>query len=142
MFVTYIYCTSVNHQFKFLSLPSVNKEHPFRDEAHLFYKFIDLKLESRPYQRWSSSSMLGHSHRHTSTLSHPHPLTLHHARPDGDSCSMEDLTGEKLSNGRPRSGSSFSSSPRSSLSSLLEECFDTIASLAPETLIYATLKME
>lgn len=56
---------------------------------------------------------------------------------------MSHSSSPSLSNGRPRSGSSFSSrSSRSSLSSLLEECFDTITALGPETLIYATLSKE
>ncbi len=58
---------------------------------------------------------------------------------------MGDLSETAVTNGRPRSTSSFSTSPRSSrssISSILEECFDTIAHLGPETLIYATLRKE
>ena len=130
-------CYSIN---SYLCPPPVNKEHPFRDEAHLFYRFMEIEVESvAPAHRWSSYSMLGgrHSLSHSS-LSHLHPLSLHHTHMEGDDCSTEDLTGES----RTRSTSSFSSSPRGSLSSLLEECFDTIAALGPETLIYATLKKE
>ena len=115
----------------------MNKEHPFRDEAHLFYRFVDLKREiSLEQRRWSISS----NHRHSHCQSQPHLLSQ-----AGERGSTEELTGEKLSNGRPRSQSSFSSSPRSSrgsLLSLLEECFDTIAALGPDVLIYATLRKE
>ncbi len=128
---------------------AVNKEHPFRDEAHLFYRFVDLKADlSSEQRRWSTSSHHSH-HHHTHRHSQHHPSYLQHARADssegGSGGLTEDLTGEKLTNGRPRSRSSFSSSPRSSrgsLSSLLEECFDTIAALGPDVLIYATLRKE
>ena len=108
---------------------SVFKEHPFRDEPLLFYQFVEVKLSPdppKPRHRWSS--LLFHSHR-------PHTPKA------GEVGGIEDV----LTNGRPRSGSSFTLSPRSSrssLSSLLEECFDTIAALGPETLIYATLMKE
>jgi len=122
---------------------AVNREYPFRDEAHLFYRFVDLKRDiSLEQRRWSTSSH--HSnHRHSHCQSQSHLLS--HAGSNGDAGSTEELTGEKLSNGRPRSQSSFSSSPRSSrgsLLSLLEECFDTIATLGPDVLIYATLRKE
>ena len=99
---------------KFIS-HAVTNSHPFRDDGQLLYQFVDRPIvsDSHPARRWSSL-----------------------------------LTGgadDKLSNGRPRSSSSVTSSPRSSrssLTSILDECFDTIAALGPEVLIYATLRKE
>ena len=99
----------------FLSPNAVTSSHPFRDDDQLLYQFVDRPIvsDSRHGRRWSS--LLG------------------------------GLTDEKLPNGRPRSSSSVASSPRSSrssLTSILDECFDTIAALGPEVLIYATLRKE
>ena len=58
---------------------------------------------------------------------------------------VEGEVGSRLANGRPRSASSVASSPRSSrssLTSILDECFDTISQLGPEVLILAILKKE
>ena len=93
----------------------VTNSHPFRDDDQLLYQFVDRPIvaDSRPGRRWSS--LLG------------------------------GLGDEKLPNGRPRSSSSIASSPRSSrssLTSILDGCFDTIAALGPEVLIYATLRKE
>lgn len=101
-----------------LSLPTVNNEHPFRDDSQLYYRFKDHKSvphESRPTKRWSFFT-----------------------RGFRRQASEEDIT-----NGRPVSFTSITSSPRSSrssLTSILDECFDTIAALGPETIIYATLR--
>ena len=96
----------------------VTNSHPFRDDDQLLYHFVNRPLvtasSSRQARRWSSL--------------------------------MEGVTmDDKLPNGRPRSSSSVASSPRSSrssLTSILDECFDTIAALGPEVLIYATLRKE
>ena len=92
---------------------AVHKEHPFRDEPSLFYQFVERRVRQDPHgtRRWSSS--------------------------------VHNPGGGMLINGRPRSMSSVASSPRSSrssVSSILDECFDTIASLGPEALIFATLR--
>ena len=102
----------------FFFAPLVTNSHPFRDDEQLLYQFVNRPLvtasSSRHARRWSSLM---------------------------EGVAMDD----KLPNGRPRSSCSVASSPRSSrssLTSILDECFDTIAALGPEVLIYATLRKE
>lgn len=110
---------SVPPNFTFSSFaPLVTNSHPFRDDEQLLYQFVNRPLvtasSSRHARRWSSLM---------------------------EGVAMDD----KLPNGRPRSSCSVASSPRSSrssLTSILDECFDTIAALGPEVLIYATLRKE
>ena len=118
-----------------VSSPTVHKEHPFRDDTQLFYQFSEKK--SRP----RSDSVPAYAFKLLGGISShflgvgPSPTVL---GGDGE-------VGSRLANGRPRSASSVASSPRSSrssLSSILDECFDTIAQLGPEVLIYATLNKE
>lgn len=114
-------------------LKHVHKEHPFRDDPQLFYQFTDRKPRPR------SDSVPAYAFKILGSIS------SHFLGPPSHVLMGEGEVGSRLANGRPRSSSSIASSPRSSrssLTSILDECFDTIAQLGPEVLILAILGKE
>ncbi len=109
--------------YHFLS-PAVHNEQLFKDDTHVFYEF---DRSRRPRSSSFPSSKIFR-------------LSWGPSQQNGEEDSLNPSGGRQRS-----SSSSIISSPRSSRSSLtsvLDECFDTITQLGPEVLIYATLLKE
>lgn len=92
-------------------LQHVLKEHDFRDDPQIFYQFVE------------------HRKKRATVKQAPPSTTVKQAPPSTSS----------LDGGATKRERSVSSADRSSVSSLLDECFDTIAHLGPEAMLYAIL---
>ena len=96
---------------KVSSVVPVLKEHDFRDDPQIFYQFVE------------------HRKKRATVKQAPPSTTVKQAPPSTSS----------LDGGATKRERSVSSADRSSVSSLLDECFDTIAHLGPEAMLYAIL---
>jgi Rap guanine nucleotide exchange factor 4 len=106
----------------------VLNDHQFYDDDNIFYRFVDrdipdsAKLLIRPTSPGNESKLKLTANRESVT--------------DSPEMSRSSTFASISSSGVENSPGS---SPRSSISSLLEECFELISQLGPETLIYSTI---